>query len=159
MTLLSGLMILIGLVGIVAPVLPGLLLVWAGVLVWAVVHPSAGRWTALGIATAILALGSVAKYVLPGRRLRDAGVPWRTLALGTALGIVGFFVIPVVGLFLGFLLGVYLAERVRLGTHTAAWPSTVEALKASGWSLAIELTTGLLIAALWVGVVLVAPST
>lgn len=148
--MISGLMILIGLVGIVVPVLPGLLLVWAGVLVWVLPDPSPGRWTTLGIATAVLVLGSVAKYVLPGRRLRDAGVPWTTLALGTVLGIVGFFVVPVVGLFAGFLLGVYLAERGRLGSHDAAWPSTVEALKATGWSLAIELATGLLIAAVWV---------
>nr|WP_284290737.1 DUF456 family protein [Angustibacter aerolatus] len=50
------------------------------------------------------------KYVLPGRRLKDAGVPWWTTLAGVALGVVGFFVVPVVGLLLGFVLGVYLAE-------------------------------------------------
>ena len=39
------------------------------------------------------------------------------------LGVVGFFVVPVVGLFLGFVLGVYLAELRRVGA-AAAWPST-----------------------------------
>jgi hypothetical protein len=73
---------------------------------------------------------------------------------GGALGLVGFFVVPVVGLLLGFVLGVYLAERGRLGQHQAAWTSTVVALKAAGVSMLIELLTGLLMAATWVIAVL-----
>ncbi len=68
----------------------------------------------LGIAVAVVALGSVAKYLLPGRQLRDSGVPGRTIVAGGVLGIVGFFVVPVVGLFVGFVLGIYAAELVRL---------------------------------------------
>jgi len=59
-------------------------------------------------------------------------------------------VIPVLGLFVGFVAGVYLAERVRLADHARAWPSTVAALKAVGASMLIELLSGLLIAATWV---------
>ena len=61
----------------------------------------------------LVALGVVVKYVVPGRRLKAAGVPTSTLLLGAALGVVGFFVIPVVGLLVGFVLGVYLAELRR----------------------------------------------
>jgi hypothetical protein len=76
-------------------------------------------------------------------------VPARTTWAGVVLGVVGFFVVPVVGVVLGFVLGVYLAERVRLGSHGAAWPSTVHALKAAGWSMLIELATALIMAATW----------
>ena len=62
-----------------------------------------------------------------------------------ALGVVGFFVVPVVGLFVGFVLGVYLAERRRVG-GAAAWPSTKEALRAVGLSILIELAAGVLAA-------------
>ena len=62
------------------------------------------------------------------------------------LGIVGFFVIPVVGLFLGFVLGIYLAELSRLKESALAWPSTRRALGAVGWSILIELVTGLIAA-------------
>ncbi len=58
--------------------------------------------------------------------------------------------IPVVGVVLGFVLGVYLAERLRVG-GAAAWPATRGALAAVGWSIAIELTAALLIVATWVG--------
>jgi uncharacterized protein len=65
------------------------------------------------------------------------------------LGLVGFFVIPVVGLFVGFVLGVWLAEWARLRDPRRAWPSTKQALKAAGLSMLIELAAGLAIAAVW----------
>lgn len=150
-TLIAGVLIVVGILGVLVPVLPGLLLVLAGVAVWAVPRGDAVGWTTLGVAAAIVVVGTVVKYLLPGRRLRDAGVPTATMLLGAALGIVGFFVIPVVGLFIGFVLGVYLAELVRLGDSAHAWPSTRAALGAVGWSILIELFTGLLAAAVWVG--------
>src|SRR5688500_6472695 len=110
MTVVAGLLIVVGLAGVVVPVIPGLLLVWAGVFVWFLDDRDSVRMSVLVVVTLVLLLGTVVKYLVPGRRLRDDGVPWSTLALGAALGIVGFFVVPVVGLFLGFVLGVYLGE-------------------------------------------------
>jgi uncharacterized protein len=150
-TVLAAVLIAVGIVGIALPVLPGLVLMVAGVAVWAVPRGDAVAWTVLGIVVAIVVIGSVVKYVVPGRALRDSGVPGRTIAAGAVLGLIGFFVIPVLGLFIGFVLGVYLAELTRLGGHEAAWPSTRRALAAVGWSVVIEMATGLLAAAVWVG--------
>ncbi len=154
--LLVALAILIGLVGVVVPVLPGVLLVWAAVAVWATERQDSPGWWALGVATVVLALGQVAKYVLPGRQLSRAGVPTSTTLAGAALGVVGFFVLPVVGLPLGFVLGVYLRERLRLHRHDLALASSRQALRAAGWSFLVELATALLIAVTWVTAVLVA---
>jgi uncharacterized protein len=150
-TVIAAVLVVVGIVGIVLPVLPGLMLVVAGVAVWAVPRGDAVAWTVLGIVVAIVLIGSVVKYLVPGRALRDSGVPGRTIAAGAVLGVIGFFVIPVVGLFIGFVLGVYLAELARLGGGGAAWPSTRRALAAVGWSVVIEMATGLLAAAVWVG--------
>jgi uncharacterized protein YqgC (DUF456 family) len=155
-TVLAAVLIAVGIVGIALPVLPGLVLVVAGVAVWAVPRGDAVAWTVLGIVVAIVVIGSVVKYVVPGRALRDSGVPGRTIAAGAVLGVIGFFVIPVLGLFIGFVLGVYLAELARLGGHEAAWPSTRQALAAVGWSIVIEMATGLLAAAVWVGALIFA---
>jgi uncharacterized protein YqgC (DUF456 family) len=150
---LVALVIAIGVVGVVVPVLPGTLLVLGAVLVWAWDVGSTTGWVVFAVATAFLVLGAVVKYVVPGRRLKDNGIPGSTLLLGGVLGVVGFFVIPVVGLLIGFVLGVYLAELRRVGT-AAAWPATVHALKAVGLSMLIELVASLLAAATWaVGVV------
>jgi uncharacterized protein YqgC (DUF456 family) len=154
MTAVAGLLIIVGLAGVVVPVIPGLLFVWAGVLVWFVDDRTTSRMLVLIAVTLVLILGSVIKYLVPGRRLREQGVPWGTLALGGVLGIVGFFVIPVLGLFLGFVLGVYLAEQYRLRDSTTAWRSTRAALVAVGFSMLIELATGLLATAIWAGAVI-----
>jgi hypothetical protein len=60
-------------------------------------------------------------------------------------------VIPVVGLFIGFPLGVYLSELARLHDSSKAWPSTRKALGAVAFSLLLELATGLLAAGVWIG--------
>jgi uncharacterized protein len=91
----------------------------------------------------------VIKYLLPGRRLKSAGVPNTALFAGGVLGLVGFFVIPVVGLILGFVLGVYLVEHMRVGA-AQAWPSTKRALGAAGLAMLIEFTAALGIAVVWV---------
>jgi uncharacterized protein YqgC (DUF456 family) len=153
---LVGVAIAVGLAGVLLPVVPGLLLCWGAVLVWALVERTAVAWTVLTVATALFAVSQVVKYLVPGRRLRSAGVPWGSLAAGGVLGVVGFFVIPVVGMVLGFVGGVYGAERLRLRTHAAAWPSTVRALQAVGLSVLIELGAGLLIAVTWLAAVLLA---
>jgi uncharacterized protein YqgC (DUF456 family) len=150
-SVIAGIAVAVGVVGVVIPVLPGLLLSWLGVLLWAVLGeaPAAVRWTVLAVATAVAVLGAVVKYLVPGRRLKSAGVPNSALLLGGVLGLVGFFVVPVVGLILGFVLGVWLVERSRLGPERA-WQSTKKALGAAGLAMLIEFTTALAVAVVWV---------
>ncbi|HEY0888068.1 MAG TPA: DUF456 domain-containing protein [Nocardioides sp.] len=152
--ILVALAIAVGLVGVLVPVLPGTLLIGAAVLVWAAATGGTTAWLVFSVAAVLLAAGAVVKLLVPGRRLKGAGVPTSTLLAGAALGVLGFFVVPVVGLLLGFVLGVFLAEWHRVG-RSSAWPSTVHALKAVGLSIVIELAAGVLAAATWVaGVVL-----
>ena len=151
--LVVGLAILVGLVGIIVPVLPGTVLILAALLVWAVQVGTGAGWVVFAVGTTFLAVGTLVKYVVPGRRMQAAGVPSSTILVGVLIGIVGFFVIPVVGLLLGFVLGVYLAEHRRIGAERA-WPSTKAAIKAVGLGILIELVAALLATATWlVGVI------
>jgi uncharacterized protein YqgC (DUF456 family) len=143
-----------GLAGVVVPVLPGALLVWAAIAVWALVVASTTAWIVLAAATVAIATGQVVKYLVPHRRLRDAGVPRQSMLVGLVLALAGFFLIPVVGFFLGFPLGVYLEERRRLGRHEPAWASTKHALRAVGLSLALELVSALVAASAWLAAVI-----
>ena len=157
-TFISTAAVLIGVVGVLVPMLPGLLLCWAGVMVWAVFgdHGDGVGWTVGVAATLVLGLGFAAKYLVPGRNLKRAGVPNLTLFLGGVVGIIGFFLIPVVGLVLGFVLGVFVVERIRQKDNARAWQSTKHALKAAGVSMLIELATALIIAGIWIGGLLLA---
>lgn len=154
-TLAAGVAIAVGLVGVLVPALPGLLLCWAAVLGWAIfADAGGGKWLVLAVATVFAAGGTAVKYLWPGRKLVRSGVPTTSLLLGAALGVVGFFVVPVVGLPLGFVGGVWLAEWARLRDPGSAWPSAWGAVKAVGLSVAVELAAGLAIAVTWVAGVL-----
>jgi uncharacterized protein YqgC (DUF456 family) len=149
-SLISAVAVVVGIVGVLIPMLPGLLLCWGGVMVWALFGGAGVAGWVVGIAaTVVLALGFAAKYLVPGRNLKRAGVSNLTLLLGGVGGIVGFFVIPVVGVVIGFVLGIFLVELARQQDGTRAWQSTKHALKAAGVSMLIELATALLIAAVW----------
>ena len=145
---LTGLVIALGLVGIVAMVLPGTVMILGALLVWAVLVGETAGWVVFAVAATFLVVGQVVKYAVPGRRMKDVGVPGSTLMAGGVLGVVGFFVVPVVGLPLGFVAGVYAAEHLRVGA-TAARGTTGHALRAVGLSLVIELAFGLLAALTW----------
>ncbi len=152
---LVALAIAVGLAGILVPLLPGTLLVYAAIAVWAVVERTTTAWVVLAVVSAILGAGMLVKYLWPARRMRAAEIGGRTMAAGAVLGLIGFFVIPVVGLVLGFVLGVYLAELAQRRDQRRAWASTVHAVKGAALSVGVELGAGLSATAVWVaGVVL-----
>lgn len=148
-----GVAIAVGLIGILVPVLPGSALILVAILLWALELGSTTGWAVFAVAAAFLVVGTVVKYVVPGRQLKDAGIPASTQWTGVALAVPGFFVIPVVGAFVGFVAGVYLAERRRLGPGAGA--STRSALRAVGVSVLIEVTAAILAACAWIAGVVV----
>jgi uncharacterized protein len=154
-TFLVALVIAVGLVGIVVPLLPGMLLVYGAILVWAVVEHTVASWVTLGIVTVVVGATTAVKYLWPVRRMRRAEVGTSALLAGGVLGIVGFLVIPVVGLVIGFILGVYLAELLRRQDLRRAWASTVHAVKGVALSMGVEFAGALTAAVTWLVAVLV----
>jgi uncharacterized protein YqgC (DUF456 family) len=146
---LVGLVIAAGLVGVIVQVLPGTLIILGAIAVWAVVTGGPWAWVTLAVAALALGASTVGKYILAGRHLRRSAVPNSTLVWGGIAGVVGFFVIPVVGLVVGFVLGVYLAELARLRDQGSAWRATVAALKATGITILVELAGALVASAAW----------
>jgi uncharacterized protein YqgC (DUF456 family) len=106
-------------------------------------------WVTLGVVAAVLAASTLIKYLWPVRRMRAADVGTLTLIAGAVLGIIGFFVIPVLGLVIGFVLGVYLAELARRHDQRVAWTSTKHALKGVALSVGVELAGALLATVAW----------
>jgi uncharacterized protein len=145
-----ALAIAVGIIGIVVPLLPGTLLVFAAIAVWAIVENNVTGWVTLGVVTALLGASLFIKYTWPVKRMRAADVRTLSLVAGGALGIIGFFVIPVIGLVIGFVLGVYLAELATRGDQRLAWTSTKHAVKGVALSMGVELAGALLATIAWV---------
>lgn len=146
--LLVGAVILFGLLGIVFPILPGTLLVAGAIGVWAAMV-GGWAWGVFAVAAVIIVIGEVGKYFIAGRSLRANGIPNLTIGVGGVVGIIGFFVVPVIGLFLGFIVGAMAAELVRTRTLTQAWWGTRAAARAAVTTIGIELLAALLATGVW----------
>jgi len=105
-------LMLLGLIGAILPVLPGSLLIWVGVLVWA----WADGFSRIGWPT-LLALGGIVLLTWVNDRLlsalatRKAGASWKTIAAALVGGLIGGLVLtgvaPVVGTLAGAALGAF----------------------------------------------------
>jgi uncharacterized protein YqgC (DUF456 family) len=141
----------VGLVGTVVPVVPGLMLVWAAGLVYGL---SEGFGTAGTVSfaamTVLAAIGTGAGVVLPRRAAGAAGAAPTSGWLGAVLGVVGFFVVPVVGLPLGGALGIYLGEHLRTRDARVAGRATVATLKGFGLAALAQLGAGVAMVLAWV---------
>ncbi|MEU1127845.1 DUF456 domain-containing protein [Streptomyces sp. NPDC005899] len=142
---------LLGLVGVLVPGVPGQAIVWAAVAWWALTDTSPLAWGVLIGATALLLLNQAVQAMLPARRHRETGAPRKTLLLGGLAAIAGFFVVPVVGGVLGYVGAVYGAERMRLGSHGAGRASLRSVMRATGYAVLTELLCCLLAVGAWLG--------
>lgn len=149
MQVVVGVLMAVGLVGVVLPVLPGLVIILGAGLWWTIADGGGVRWAVFAVMVLLAVVGMVAKYVLPAKATAGRGAPATTLLIGVIGAVVGFFVIPVLGLLIGGLIGIYLAEAVRLKDAQAALGSTWAVLVAVGIGLVIELTAGVLAALTW----------
>ncbi|MGW1768859.1 DUF456 domain-containing protein [Streptomyces sp. NPDC002073] len=151
---LVGLVMLLGVVGVLVPGVPGTWLVWAALLWWSLHEKTGTAWVLLVAATGLLLVVQVVKWLLPPRRLRGTGVTRRMVVFAGAGALLGFVLLPVLGSVPGFVGGIYLCERLRLGSRGEAAASTRTVMRAVGTSVLVELFACLVVAGAWLGAVL-----
>jgi uncharacterized protein len=147
---LLGLVMAVGAVGTIVPLVPGISLVWGAGLVYGL---DRGFGTigvvAFAVMTGLAVAATVAGYAVPKRRATGAGVPRATVWLGVAGGVVGFFVVPVVGLPIGGVLGIYVGEHLRTGDTVAAWRATRATITGFGIAVLVQFAAALSMVAVW----------
>jgi len=155
--IIVALVMLAGIVGTIVPYFPGILLILAGALGWAILG-DAGRagWASFGVLALIGVSGMVLSTLLSVRMTAGRGAPRWILGVGLLGVVVGFFVIPVVGALIGGPIAILLAEFYRVRDLGRAWALTVRALKGVGLGILVEFATAVILIAIWVGVALVA---
>ncbi|MET7882897.1 DUF456 domain-containing protein [Streptomyces avermitilis] len=149
-----GVVLLLGLVGVLVPGVPGSWLVWAAILWWTLKDPQALAWGVLVGATLVLLLSRAIRWSLPPRRLRESGATPRMGAYAGIGALLGFVLLPVIGAIPGFIGGIYVSERLRLGRHREAVAAVRTAMRSGGSSVLTELFACLLVAGAWLGAVL-----
>ena len=146
--------LLVGLVGLIVPVFPGLTVMWLATLVYAIIQASRGlmtgwEWFAFAIITLLMIGGNIVDNLIIARKMRDQYIPWSSILIAFAAGIVAsLFFTPIIGL-AAAPLGLFLAELRRLKERDAAIASTKAYMIGGGWAFGARFIIGLFITGIW----------
>lgn len=148
---LVAVIMVIGVAGTVLPILPGLWVIWAAAAGYGVLAGfGTGGWIAMALITALAIAGTASAFYLPQRTASEVGVPWWGQVIALGFAIAGFFIVPVVGAPLGFVVGILVTTIVRerhvIGALNATWATLKSMLLASG----VQFAVGLVMMAVWV---------
>jgi hypothetical protein len=146
--------LLIGLFGLFIPIFPGLTVMWAATLVYAIVQASADKmgwidWLLFAFITFLMIGGNIVDNLLIAKHTREKQIPWSSILLGFAAGFVAsIFLTPLAGI-VAAPLGLYLAELYRLKDSRAAFASAKAWMTGWGWSLVARFGIGFVILVFW----------
>lgn len=146
--------LIIGLLGLFVPVFPGLVIMWLGTLLYALIQSGTGNmngwtWFIFAIITLLMIAGSVADNLIIARKMRDQFVPWSSILFAFAASIVvSIFFTPLVGL-IAAPVGLFLAESRRLKNNEAAMKSTKAYMVGWGWAFGARFLIGLMMIGFW----------
>jgi uncharacterized protein YqgC (DUF456 family) len=141
---------LVGLIGLVVPIFPGILIMWLAALGYGI----AAGFNTLGIVLfafiSLLALvGSLADNLFMGAGARRGGASWLSIFVALSVGIIGTILFPPIGGLIAAPLAVLALEYYRLRDWTLARQAVFGMAKGWGLSLAARLVIGLMMMGLW----------
>ena len=119
--------IILGLIGTVAPVLPGPVLIWASMLLWAWADAfRAVGWPTLAVLAVLAILAELSDIALAATGAKKGGASWQSMAVAGVAAIAGLFLFSLIGAIVGAFLGLLIWETYR---HGGEWR---QAWRASG---------------------------
>jgi uncharacterized protein YqgC (DUF456 family) len=151
---LTFLVLITGLFGLIIPIFPGLIVMWLGTLVYAILQALRGEMTWLGwflffIITLLAMGGSFVDNIIIAKHMRDKDVPWSSILLSFAAGIiVSLFFTPLVGM-IASPVGLFLAEWRRVKDQKTAFDNTKAWMTGWGWSFLAMFGIGIVMILLW----------
>ena len=148
--ILIYLIMAVGLVGMVVPIYPGVVIIWAAALVHGLVTGFATLeiWVIV-ILTLLMIAGTLVDNVLMGGKALQAGARWYTIVLALAAGLAGTFLFPPFGGLLAAPITLFTAETARHHDSALAWQTTKSLLTGWGLSFLARLILGLLMIVIW----------
>ncbi|GER78630.1 MAG: DUF456 family protein [Anaerolineales bacterium] len=145
---------LVGLVGLIVPVFPGLTVMWFAALVYALLQSAGGSmgwvdWLLFAIITLLMIGGNIVDNLIIASKMRGHEIPWSSILLSYAAGlVVSLFATPLMGL-LAAPLSLLLWEYLRLRDRSLAFESAKVYMIGWGASFAARFGIGFLMIVLW----------
>jgi uncharacterized protein YqgC (DUF456 family) len=148
--LILGVMV-IGLFGLILPIFPGLVVIWLAALGYGFV---AGfgfpGWILFAMITVLMVIGSLVDNVLMAQQAHESGASWISVLFAILFGVLGNFVVPVLGGLVGALLALFLAEYIRRKNWRDAMTATRGWAVGFGWAFVMRFLIGLIMIGLWI---------
>jgi uncharacterized protein YqgC (DUF456 family) len=142
---------LVGLLGLIFPILPGLTIIWVAALVYGLVTGFTwGTGALFAGMTVIMLFGNVIDNIIMGASARKQGASWIAIGIALVLAVVGSLVFPPFGGLIAALVGLFAYEFYRLKDWKKALESVKGMATGCGWSAVIRAGLGLLMIGLWV---------
>jgi uncharacterized protein YqgC (DUF456 family) len=134
----------VGLIGMIIPIYPGVVIIWAAALIQGVVTGFATQeiWV-LVVITILMIAGTLVDNVLMGGKARQAGASWTSIAGALLAGLAGTFAFPPLGGIIAAPTLLFLLEYARLRDSQAAWGVTKGLLTGWGLSFVVRFLIGL----------------
>ena len=143
----------LGIIGTIIPIIPGTLLIWMGVLVyaWHIGFSTFGIGLFLLLSLIAIITGT-ADLWLPLLGAKGSGASKRALLFGTIGALLGTFLIPipVIGTIGGYVLGLLLGEYQKHGDWELAKKAGWSGLAGWGLATAVQLGGGILMLLIFV---------
>lgn len=142
--------IVVGIVGLIIPVFPGLLIIWGAVLVYGLLEGF--TWAGGAIFTVITLVGlgaSLADNVLMAGGAKSSGASWGVIIAAMLAGVVGTVVLPPLGGLLFAPLAVLVLEYLRRRDWKQAGSATMGMVKGYGVAFVLRVLGGVLMMVLW----------
>lgn len=146
--------LILGLLGLIVPVFPGLTIMWLATLVYALIQGAADKmtgwdWAAFAFITLLMIVGNIVDNIIIAAKMRDQFIPWSSILLAFAAGIVvSIFFTPLGGL-AAAPAGLFLAELNRLKDRDAALKSTKAYMVGWGWAFGARFLIGTTMIGTW----------
>jgi uncharacterized protein YqgC (DUF456 family) len=134
---------LVGVVGLIIPILPGLVIIWLAGLVYGILSGfTTAGWILFGLMTLLMAVGSVVDNVIMGASARQKGASWLAIGVSMLLAVVGSILLPPFGGLILALLGLFGLEFWRLRDWRKALESAKSMAFGCGWSAVVRTVMG-----------------
>ncbi|MCX8061770.1 MAG: DUF456 domain-containing protein [Anaerolineales bacterium] len=147
---ITQIVMIIGLIGLIVPVFPGLVVMWLAGLGYGVVQGfTTLGWVVFALLTILMLIGTVIDNILMGAGAKQGGASWTGIGIALLAGLVGTIVFPPLGGILAAPLVVLLFEYYRQRDWQKAW-AALQGL-ALGWGLSFlaRFAIGLGMMGLW----------
>ena len=150
LNILIYLIMAVGLFGMVVPIYPGVVIIWAAALI----HGLATGFLTLEVwvlvvITLLAIVGTLVDNFLMGGKARQAGASWISIGGALLAGVIGTFAFPPLGGLIAAPTLLFLLEFARLRDSAEAWGITKGLLTGWGLSFVARFMIGLVMILIW----------